>query len=155
VSSNLEDPTPARVSSLTTWRISQLNQRAHRLIASQLSAEGFNGYQYRLLAALSDAGEASQVELGRRAGLDRSDVAGGIDLLALRGLVVRSPDPADRRRNIVTLTSTGVTALETLEVVVTKVQDDLVAALSERDRRHLNRILNLLLESTSVDPDAG
>ncbi|MBD0324005.1 MAG: MarR family transcriptional regulator [Aldersonia sp.] len=140
---------------MATWRISQLNQRAHRLLAGRLAAEGFTGYQYRLLAALVDAGEASQVELGRRAGLDRSDVAGGLDLLAARGLVVRSPDPADRRRNIVTLTTEGATTLEKLDEVVEKVQDDLVAALSERDRRHFDRIIDLLLESTSADPDAG
>jgi DNA-binding MarR family transcriptional regulator len=135
------------VGRLTTWRISQLHQRSHRLLASRLAAEGFTGYQYRLLAALAETGEASQIELGRRAGLDRSDVAGGIDLLASRGLVARSPDARDRRRNIIALTKQGVQTVETLDEVVRKVQADLVVMLSERDRRHFDRILNLMLES--------
>jgi len=136
------------VDRLATWRISQLNKRAHRLLTSRLAAEGYSGYQYRLLAALAEAGEASQIEIGRRAGLDRSDVAGGIALLASRSLVVRSPDPQDRRRNIIALTTEGAATLQTLDEVVTKVQADLVAGLSERDRRQFDRILNLMLDST-------
>lgn len=113
----------------------------------RLAAEGFSGHQYRLLAALAEAGAASQAELGRRTDLDRSDVAGGIDLLADRDLVVRTRDPGDRRRNIITMTPAGTAALETLDDIVTAVQDELLAGLSETDRNHFDRLLDRLLES--------
>jgi len=142
-----DDAAPARISPLTTWRISRLHQRAHRLLSGRLAAEGASGHQYRLLAALVEAGAASQAELGRRTGLDRSDVAGGIDLLADRNLVVRTPDPDDKRRNVITPTPAGTAALETLDGIVSAVQHELLAGLSEADRRHFDRILDRLLES--------
>jgi DNA-binding MarR family transcriptional regulator len=147
MSPDLENAAPARVSTLITWRISRLSQRAHRLLAGRLAAEGFSGHQYRLLAALAEAGAASQAELGRRTGLDRSDVTGGIDVLVDRDLVERTADPDDRRRNIITLTPAGTAALETLDDIVTAVQDELLTGLSETDRRHFDRLLDQLLES--------
>lgn len=138
---------PARVAGLATWRISRLHARAHRLLADRLAAEGYRGLHYRLLAALAESGEASQIALGQRTGLDRSDVTVAIDQLAGLGLVVRSPDPADRRRNIITLTPEGVAQLAALDRIVSGVQDELLAPLPAHDRAQFDRLLDALLET--------
>lgn len=147
---NADDDSPVRVRSLVTWRLSRLNRRAHRILTGRLTAAGFSGYQYRLLAALAETGPMSQVELGQRAGLDRSDVTHEIETLSKRSLVERSPDPTDRRRNVVALTEAGAASLEPLDEIVENVQNDLLAGLSENDRREFDRLLDLLLEPTST-----
>jgi DNA-binding MarR family transcriptional regulator len=54
---------------------------------------------------LEELGPASQAALGRRSGIHLSDMVAAINELADRGLVERAPDPADRRRNIISLTA--------------------------------------------------
>ena len=89
-----DDATPARLRDKPTWLISQVSALAHRLLADRLATAGARGYHYRLLAALQEAGPGSQAQLGRRAGLDRSDVAAALNELAGQGYITRSPTPA-------------------------------------------------------------
>lgn len=140
-------PGPARVRDQPSWRIAQVHARAHRILHACLQAEGFTGRQYRLLAALIESEAPSQADLGRLAGLDRSDVVAALDVLVDRALVVREPDPRDRRRNVVTATHEGVETLVRLDSLVAEAQDELLARLSDEDRTQLDRLLTLLLAS--------
>ena len=56
------------------------------------------------------------------------------DLVAF-GLTRREPDPADRRRNVITMTKRGVTTLEHLDTVLDDVQDAVLAPLTAKERR--------------------
>jgi DNA-binding MarR family transcriptional regulator len=141
-----EDMTgPVRVRDQPTWRIAQVHARAHRIVNARLRAQGFTGRQYRLLAALVESEASSQADLGRLAGLDRSDVVAGLDALVEHALAVREADPRDRRRNVVTATGEGVETLVRLDAAVAGAQDELLARLSEQDRAQLDRLLTLLL----------
>nr|WP_238361846.1 MarR family transcriptional regulator [Actinopolymorpha pittospori] len=106
---------------------------------------GARGYHYRILAALDEFGAASQAELGRRSSMDRSDVVAAINELAQQGFVERTPDPDDRRRNIVTLTNAGHRQLRRMDRALDKVQDDLLGPLPAEDRQILTRLLTQLL----------
>lgn len=90
-------------------------------------------------------GPASQATLGRRAGLDRSDVVAALNELAGRGLAERTRDPDDHRRNIVTMTPAGATHFERLDGLAADVQDELLAPLSPRERDLLARPLTRVL----------
>ena len=68
------------------------------------------------------------------------------DNLARRGLAVRAPDPADRRRNVITITPAGVTQLRRLEELLAGVQDELTAPLSPAERQELIRLLTQILD---------
>ena len=91
-------------------------------------------------------GPASQAALGRRTSIDRSDVVAALNELADRGLVQRSADPDDRRRNVITITPAGRRQLRKLDQVLAGVQEKLLAPLSAADRARLIRLLNRLLE---------
>lgn len=144
---NTADSEPLhRVHRLPTWLLSQASAHGHRLLSDALAAAGLRGYHYRLLSALEQFGPASQAELGRRTGIDRSDVVAALNELAAEHLVERAPDPADRRRNIVTLTPDGVRRLEDLDTVVSGVQDDLLAPLSPADRDRLADLLSRVVD---------
>ena len=129
-----------------SWLISEVFWLAHPLIADKLATAGSRGYHYRLLAALAEFGPASQASLGRHTGLDRSDVAAAVNELAARGLVQRAPDPADRRRNVISITPAGTAHLRRLDELLADVQDELLAPLSLAERQQLIRLLNRILE---------
>jgi DNA-binding MarR family transcriptional regulator len=136
----------SRIREMPTWLITRAYAHSHRLLADGFAAAGFRGYHYRLLAALEEFGPASQAALGRRTSIDRSDVVAALNELAARGLIQRSPDPDDRRRNVITITSAGTEELRTLAPILAGVQDQLLAPLSAAERTQLIRLLTRLLE---------
>jgi DNA-binding MarR family transcriptional regulator len=147
-----EDAAPSRLSSTPSWLIGQASVQAQRLLRDGLGALDSRGYHYRLLAALQEFGPASQVALGRRVRIDRSDVVAALNDLVAGGLVERSPDPADGRRNIVAITSEGAARLARLDAAVDAVQEELLAPLSPMERQVLVDLLNRIL---AHHPDRG
>jgi DNA-binding MarR family transcriptional regulator len=140
------DAAPSRMLKKPTWLISRAFARSSRLLAEAFEAAGARGYHYRLLAALEEFGPSSQADLGRRTSIDRSDVVAALNELADRGLVRRSPDPEDRRRNVITITPAGIDRLRTLERIVLGVQERLLAPLSTTDRTRFVRLLTRVVE---------
>ncbi|MBB5953513.1 DNA-binding MarR family transcriptional regulator [Saccharothrix tamanrassetensis] len=140
---------PARLRGTPSWLLNQTATVAQRLVADGFGAEGARRYHYSLLATLEEFGPTSQAELGRRGGVDRSDVVATVNELSERGFVERSPDPGDRRRNVVTLTEAGTAHLRHLDEVLARAQEALLAALPRKDREQLVRLLNQVLEHHS------
>ena len=141
-----------RVAGRPTWLLSRANARSQGLLADAFGAEGVRGYHFRLLAALDQYGPASQADLGRHTGIDRSDVVATLNDLVSGGLARREPDPADGRRNIVTITKRGASALERLDAVLDDVQDVVLAPLTLNERKTFVRLLAKLNET---DRQAG
>ena len=140
-----DDTTPARLRDKPSWLLTQTAMHASRLVAEGLAAADARGYHYRLLAALEEFGPASQATLGRRTGIDRSDVVATVNELADQGLVERTRDPEDRRRNIITITPVGVQQLWRLDGVLAGIQDELLTPLSADERDELVRLLKQIL----------
>ncbi len=136
--------TASRMASLPSWQITQAGGHAHRLVAEGLAAADARGYDFRLLAALADEGPDSQAGLGRRTGIHFSDLVAALNELERRALVRRAPDPADRRRNVVTITAAGRRVLATLDKRIDEVQDRLLAPLTAAERADLVRLLGKL-----------
>lgn len=136
---------PTRVGALPSWLLSQTSTHAHRLLVERLSAVGARGYDYRVLAYLDEEGPASQADIGRGTAIHLSDMVGTLNDLEAARHVARVPDPADRRRNVVTITTAGATRLAQLSVEVERVQDELLAPLSAKERDELTRLLGLVL----------
>ena len=136
---------PARLRAMPTWLIGQVETRSHRLLAERLGAEGARGYHFRLLAALAEFGPASQASLGRRTAMNRSDVVTAVNELVDQGLAERTGDPADRRRNIVTMTPAGQARLGRLDEVLAEVQAQLLAPLSAAERADFAQLLTRIL----------
>jgi len=141
-----DDARPAALMAKPSWLISEVSRLAHPLITGRLATAGSRGYHYRLLAALAEFGPASQASLGRRTAMDRSDVAAAVNELVGRGLAARAPDPADRRRNVISITAAGTAHLRRLEELLAGVQDELLAPLSPAERQQLIRLLDRILE---------
>ena len=130
---------------LPSFLLTQTAAHAGRLVSEGFAAAGARGYHYRLLATLLESGPASQAELGRRTGIHLSDMVAAINELAAGGYVERSPDPGDRRRNVVTITARGRRRAAELAGRVAAIQEELLAPLSAAERDELTALLTTLL----------
>ncbi|MFG1919214.1 MarR family winged helix-turn-helix transcriptional regulator [Micromonospora sp. NPDC048898] len=143
---NAAPQSPAGLRTTPTWLLNQTASHATRLLTEGFAAHDLRGYHYRLLATLAEDGPASQADLGRRCGIDRSDVVAAVNDLAGRGLVVRAPDPTDRRRNVISSTEAGAAEARRLGDTLDRVQHDLLAPLSTTEREQLTHLLTRLLD---------
>jgi MarR family transcriptional regulator, lower aerobic nicotinate degradation pathway regulator len=139
---------PARLKDRPTWLISRAYARSSGLLNAGFEAHGngLRGYHYRLLAALEEWGPASQADLGRSTGIDRSDVTAALAELESRNLIARTVDPGNKRRNIVTLTPEGIDQLRDLDAVVDTIQGELLAPLTPTQRRQFTKLISRLAE---------
>ena len=143
--------TPARLKDRPTWLISRAYARSSRLLNAGFEAHGrgLRSYHYRLLAALDEWGPASQADLGRSTGIDRSDVTAALAELESRNLIERTVDPENKRRNIVTLTPEGTERLDELDSVVSAIQDELLAPLTATQRRQFTPLISRLVDDSA------
>lgn len=140
---------PSRIRDRPTWLISRTYARSHALLNDGFAASGtgLRSYHYRLLASLEESGPTSQADLGRYAGVDRSDVVTVLGELERLGLVQRAVDPSNRRRNIVSITPAGAKQLRALDEVLDDIQERVLAPLSDNERRQLTKLLRKLADA--------
>lgn len=110
--------------------------------------------QYAALHGIRD-GASSPGELARLWQVTPAVITGIVDRLERRGLVLREPDPDDRRRLCLALTAAGLAANDAVERALT---DDLAAHLANvpaAQRAELRRSLDLLHRAfAAVDESA-
>ncbi|SDT19101.1 DNA-binding transcriptional regulator, MarR family [Actinopolymorpha singaporensis] len=117
-----------------------------RRVNEELACVDARKWQYAVLATLEEFGPASQAELSARTGICRSDMVSVVSELADQGLVERAPDPADRRRNVVTPTRSGRRQLLKLDKLLARVEDEVLAQLTPTQREQLTRLLVTLVD---------
>ena len=135
---------PRRLTEQPTWLVNQVALHGNRIVGEALAQDGVRRHHFTVLLSLDEQGPSSQAELGRRLGIDRSDLHAVLNDLERDALVVRTADERDRRRNVVALTTAGARVLGRLLVRVEAAQAELLAPLSAGQRRDLVRSLALL-----------
>jgi len=133
--------TAARLANLTTRLLSMAATHSDRIVNERLASAAARKWHYAVLATLEEFGPASQADLSDRTGVYRSDVVGVVNELVERGHVVRAPDPADRRRNVISLTPGGRRQLGHLDALLEAAQDEVLAPLDEGERARLHQLL--------------
>jgi DNA-binding MarR family transcriptional regulator len=71
-----------------------------------------------VLGQLRDNGPLSPSEIGERLIVTRATVTGLLDSLERRGLIVRSPNPADRRGLLIEITPAGTDAVKQVRTII-------------------------------------
>jgi MarR family transcriptional regulator, lower aerobic nicotinate degradation pathway regulator len=140
-----EAKVPERLRRLPSRLLNLAAGYAQRLVTDRLATLDSRKWHYATLAALEEFGPDSQSGLSDRTGIYRSDLVATINDLTARGLVVRAPDPADRRRNAITLTDEGRRHLNQLDLLIADAEAEFLAPLSQADRADLTRILALIV----------
>src|SRR5258705_9456705 len=122
-----------RVADRPTWLLGRANARSQALLAAAFAEAEMRGYHFRVLAALEQHGPTSQADLSRTTGIDTSDVVAAVNHLVSTGFVRRQPDEVDRRRNVISITKSGLIAVERVGRVVDRVQDAVLEPMSENE----------------------
>lgn len=99
------------------------------------------------LLHIDTLGQARQVELADRMGVEPMTLSGYVDRLEAQGLAVREPDADDRRAKIVRLTDEGRVLAQTIRPLTRQLIDDLLAPLGEGGGDRLRNMLGLLRAS--------
>ncbi|MER6015480.1 MarR family winged helix-turn-helix transcriptional regulator [Streptomyces bluensis] len=144
--SSVPEPTPARLRAIPSRLLAGAAVVAGRLVSERLATEGARRWHFAVLVALAEDGAASQAELSRQTDIYRSDMVAVLNELADAGCIRREPDPADRRRNVITLTPTGRRRLERLDTLIADAQRELLAPLTPVQQDELTRLLTVLTE---------
>jgi DNA-binding MarR family transcriptional regulator len=132
------------VRTLPSWLLSRTAWRSHRIVLDQLATVGLRKHHYVVLAALIEFGPATQAALGRRLGLDRSDMVAVINELERREFVTRSNDPLDRRVKVITLTESGEHMLTQLDELVQHANDIILDPLLPEERAQFTGLVRRL-----------
>jgi DNA-binding MarR family transcriptional regulator len=101
--------------------------------AARLEAVGVSIKEQFVLAALMSA-PMSQLELSSLVKIDKSVISGTVDALEEKGLVVRAPDPQDRRVRRPTLTARGRRICRKAAAVTAKAEAELLDLLEPSQR---------------------
>lgn len=106
-----------------------------------LSPFGLRVRSYSVLALAAGSSRPSQRELAELLRLDPSQVVALVDELQSRGLVVREPDPTDRRANVVVATEEGRSLRDLATASARAAEAALHDDLSAADRGLLTALL--------------
>lgn len=109
-------------------------------------AAGFELYDYSVLAILGEGARETQATIADALDLDPSRLVALLDSLEQRDFVVRQRDPSDRRRHVVSITTSGREALTRMRAIVNEVEDDFFGPLDHDHRETLHQTLVALAE---------
>jgi MarR family transcriptional regulator, lower aerobic nicotinate degradation pathway regulator len=132
---------PAELVGSTSFLLKKLGFKAKERAFGAFEEIGLSPYQYAVLAALAEDSHETQGSLADALGYDRGQMVGMLDELEEQGFVERHRDPDDRRRQVVSITAEGEKALTRLRSLSRKLEDELLAPLSDDERARLHELL--------------
>jgi DNA-binding MarR family transcriptional regulator len=141
------------------YYIRRLHQISVAIFLQETEAFGVTPVQYAALQTVGNHPGIDQRTLARTIGLDTSTIAGVIDRLESRGLLVRNASPEDRRVRQLTLTDAARQLLTEVAPSMLKAQKLILAPLSSEDQAEFTRMLRQLViknnELSRAPSDAG
>lgn len=127
----------------------RIHQLAVALFAQEVGTLGLTPVQYSSLQTICNQPGIDQKTLATTIGYDTSTIAGVIDRLEARGLVVRKVSPIDRRARLVTPTPKGIEILDAVIPRMLKSQERLLEPLSKPDRIEFMRLMQVLIDANA------
>lgn len=138
------------LNSLPGHDIRRLHQIAVALFMAETEPFGITPVQYAALQAVQNAPGTDQRTLARTIGFDTSTIAGVIDRLEARGLMLRSASAQDRRVRLLTLTPAGEQLLADVLPSMLRAQERILAPLPAQERGEFMRMLGVLIANDAV-----
>ncbi|MFE3444420.1 MarR family winged helix-turn-helix transcriptional regulator [Nocardia sp. NPDC059180] len=119
-----------------------------------LESHGLTMWAYGVLLGLEESPVRTQSALAQSIGADKTRIIPTLDDLQDRGFITRTPDPADRRARLLSLTPEGRKVRDTAQAAIHQREDELLSALSADDRRGFLRALQQLSDRENAAPPA-
>ncbi|UNK21317.1 MarR family transcriptional regulator [Paenibacillus sp. N3/727] len=125
-----------------------------REFMSQLSALNtpfhISGPRLQVLSIVSEAGKIRMNELAAKLGVKARTVTDFVDGLEKENLLVRTPDPTDRRATLIQLTELAESNISGILDIQTNIANKLIKKLTSTQRKELLDILFLLIEDKEI-----
>jgi DNA-binding MarR family transcriptional regulator len=134
-------------------RLAWLFQSEFERIKVGLSEHGLKEIDFGVLSPLRRAGEPYELtptELARHRMITSGGMTAALDRLEAKGMIVRVPNPNDRRGSLVRLTERGRHVIDDSMALHAEVEHLLVAPLSDEDAAQLQGLLRKLLIATET-----
>jgi DNA-binding MarR family transcriptional regulator len=136
----VDEPADENLSELF-WSVARSLRHLNREALEPLNVTPSHG---RALSVLLRHGSMRPGELAEHLRIAPRSATEVVDDLEQRGLAGRTPDPADRRATLITLTETGLAAGDAIRSAREVAAERFFAGLSDADRADLTRILGRL-----------
>ena len=132
-------------------RLSALGMRVEDRL---MRKKGVSLAQSRLLEVIQDTANARWSDIGTALGYSPRTITEALDALERDGLITRTPDPADRRAKILTITEKGARDLAAAQAVRDQVRETFFGVLTDGERDNLLTMLermSAVLRATEVE----
>ena len=123
-------------------------QKLKTYLNNTLNSEGVTvtPAQAAILFLLREKDGQSMSALSQVLSMDNSTVTGLVDRLQKSGLVTRRANPDDRRVSLIRITPQGVEEIKKAKPVITRVNEQIKAGLSDQEINTFKGILNSFFE---------
>ena len=128
-----------------SYLIAQVNSRIEEELEEQLKPEGVPIEQLRILSVLAVA-PTPMLQLAEAVFVEGPTLTKMIDRMITDSLVLRAPDPTDRRRVIIHLTERGRLLHRRLSGIARKQQQQLLGRLNKKKAEQLQVLLRDLIQ---------
>jgi DNA-binding MarR family transcriptional regulator len=140
-------PVKSELTGRLGYVLRQASEKLRALTNIALAHHGIDARELAVLIVLDTGEPASQQEAATRLGVDRTTMVSLLDILEHKGLVARTPDVTDRRRNVVDLTPAGRTTLRHALETTDEVEREFLAPLSRRAADGFRGALRALVDT--------
>ncbi|MGW0010642.1 MarR family winged helix-turn-helix transcriptional regulator [Streptomyces tendae] len=140
-------PRPPSLLALPSYLAGHVARIGHDALVEAVGRHGLRLPHFATLTALADFGPLPQHVLADRLGFQRSHLGGYLDAIEERGLVRRTRDRSDRRRQLVELTEEGTRLQRRLWQVAQDSQDSFLGCFTPEERDTLTTLLRRLLDA--------
>ena len=129
--------------------IRRMQQIAVAIFLQETEEHGVTPVQYAALQGVGNTPGIDQRSLARAIGLDTSTIAGVIDRLEARGLMLREASAEDRRVRLLQLTNEGRALLAALVPAMQRAQERMLAPLPKGERAEFMRMLRTIVSANN------
>lgn len=144
------DPSRIDIDSQPGHAIRRLHQISVGIFLQEVGETGVTPVQYAALQTVANQPGIDQRTLARAIALDASTTGGVVDRLETRGWLLRRTSPSDRRARELELTLSGQQALHEVVPAMLRAQEQILAPLSEGERREFMRMLARLVTENNA-----
>ena len=149
----MQDHSQRRLEQSVLHLLHRAGQVADELFAAEMAGSELTPRQYAVLAALARRESASQTDIVKETGIDRSTLADIVKRLVQKGVVARRRAKNDARAYAVRLTPVGSAVLKEAEPAAQRVSDRLLRYIVSAHRADLVDSLSSIVRAVEGKAD--
>lgn len=135
--------------------LTKAQQTVLQYFRARLAVFDITPVQYGILNCLWSEESQTPTQIAQKLCLDGSTITGILDRMEAKGLLVRTPDPEDRRAIRVVLTERGLQLMEPLNEVISSTNKDVLKIFTEEEQALLKNFLERISQNKFAPPSSS